>query len=120
MTAQKDVAHNLDDMLDTLANRREHEYGRLLQKLRHAADELNTLDAAQDNLQTQLGQAGDEQDEVQRQMKLRRNSRQLWDTQKELERLSRQLRRLQAPHTAVRHGSACRHSPGKMGTSPPR
>ena len=100
VTAQKDVAHNLDDMLDTLANRREHESGRLLQKLRHAADELNTLDAAQDNLQTQLDQAGAEQDEVQRQMKLQRNSRQLWDTQKELERLSRQLRRLQAPHTA--------------------
>ncbi|HEY1600160.1 MAG TPA: hypothetical protein VGG64_11185 [Pirellulales bacterium] len=92
---QRRAAEELHELLNILSNRREHELGRLVKKLREAEQKLSTLAAEQRGLAKKL-QANQQVDEAQRQRELQRLSRQQEQLQQEAARFARSLARLQA------------------------
>jgi hypothetical protein len=108
--AQRRATDGLQEVLDILANRREHEFGRLVKKLRDAQDQLAEIQQQQQGLQKKWQGAAEETDENVRRRELERLSRQQQDTAEATERLARRLERLQAEGA----GEKASQSGGKM------
>ena len=110
---QQEVARDLRELLDILSNRREHELGRLVKKLREAEEKLAKLAAQQQGLQKKLAAAQD-MSEPERRRELERLSRQERALSEEAERLARSLERLQAEKASASAAKAG----GEMGGRP--
>ena len=93
---QDQVTENLQELLDTLANRSEHELGRLVKKLREAEEELTELRRQQQGLRKKMAEAAKNPNEDERRRELERLSREQKKLQEEAERFARKLQRLQA------------------------
>jgi len=92
---QTKAGEDLQELLDILSNRREHELGRLVKKLREAEQNLAQLAARQQGLQKKLAAARQTAEEERRRL-LERLSRQEKQLEEETERAARTLERLQA------------------------
>jgi len=97
---QKTIVKSLQELIDTLANRREHELDRRLRKMDEAADELKELRKKTKELQDKIDRAADESDEQTRKRELQRLSREQKKLAEEAKRLARRLQRLQAERSA--------------------
>ncbi len=93
---QKQVNEDLREVLDILANRRESELSRLVEKLREAERELGDLRRREALLRSKIGEAEKNPDEKQRRRELERLRREQEQLQKEAERFARKLQRLQS------------------------
>lgn len=89
---QKDI----EQMLDILSQKREHELGRLVKKLREAEKQLDQLRQQQAGLRKKLAEAEQKPNDEQRRQELERLSREQRELQQQAERFARQLQRLQA------------------------
>ena len=108
---QKQVARDLREVLDILANRRRHELARLVRKLTEAENELAEIQRQQAALRKQMEQNTDNPDSTGRQPELQRIGREQQELQKRTERLGRRLERLLAEQA----GRTTRQAAGKMG-----
>jgi hypothetical protein len=97
---QASARRGLDEMLDILANRREQELARLVQKLRESERQLADLRQQHDGLRKRVKQAAEQPDHAQGRKELERLSREERPLQDEADRLTRQLQRLQADKAA--------------------
>ncbi|HEV3345393.1 MAG TPA: hypothetical protein VG125_33755, partial [Pirellulales bacterium] len=93
---QRRAADDLQEVLDILVNRREHELSRLVKKLREAQEQLAELKREQEGLRKKLEAAAAESGEAARHRELQRLTRQEQATAAATERLARSLERLQA------------------------
>lgn len=93
---QQQIAREIREMLDILANRREHELDRLVKKLREAEGELAELRERQEGLKKRFREAEQIEDEEQRRRELERLQRQQRELEEEARRFARRLERLQA------------------------
>ncbi|MBI2824870.1 MAG: hypothetical protein HYX69_09305 [Planctomycetia bacterium] len=109
--SQKKVVDDLRELLDILSNRREHELGRLVKKLREAEAKLAQLAAEHEGLRKKLAAAAEQSDEEARRRELERLTRQERDLEEEVARFARQLERLQADKASATAAKAG----GKMG-----
>lgn len=97
---QKAIVSSLQELIDTLANRREHELDRRLRKMGEAADELKELRTKVKELQDKIDRAADQPDEQTRKRELQRLSREQEKLAEQAKRLARRLQRLQAEKSA--------------------
>ncbi|HEX4148114.1 MAG TPA: hypothetical protein VHY20_03965, partial [Pirellulales bacterium] len=93
---QKESLEGLEELLDILANRREHELDRLVKKLRDAEQRLEDFRQQQDGLRKRAAEAARKPDEQERRRELQRLARDERKLQEEVERFARMLKRLQA------------------------
>ncbi|MBW3597595.1 MAG: hypothetical protein KY475_10005 [Planctomycetes bacterium] len=93
---QQETTEGLDDLLNVLSNRREHELGRLVEKLREAAGDLEEKQRQLKELRKKLEQAAGQADEAEQKRQLERLSREQQQLAEEIDRLSRRLQRLRA------------------------
>ncbi len=93
---QEDVAEGLKDLTDILANRREQELERLVEKLHESAAELEGLRSGQAAVRAEAEAAGNNPNEEERRRELQRLTRQQEQLAEQAERLSRKLQRLRA------------------------
>ncbi len=93
---QRRVGDDLQEVLDILVNRREHELSRLVKKLRDAQEQLAELKREQEGLRKKLEAAAAEEGDAARRRELQRLTRQEQETAAAAERLARSLERLQA------------------------
>jgi hypothetical protein len=107
---QQKVASDLRELLDILSNRREHELGRLVKKLREAEERLARLSERQQGLHKKMA-AAQQLAEPEQRRELERLSRQERSLAEEAERFARSLERLQAEKASARAARAS----GKMG-----
>ena len=110
---QKSIIDNLKEMLDTLSNRREHELGRLVKKLREAERDLQELRAGQRGLRKKIEEVKQLSDPEERRRRLQRLSRSQKKLQQEADRMARRLQRLQAD----RAGRSAERGASNMGQS---
>jgi hypothetical protein len=96
MQRQEQVIEDLKEVLDILANRREHELARLVKQLRDAEADLAEMAGRQEGLQKQFEEAGSLPDPEERRRRLERLRREQEQLQQEAERLARRLERLMA------------------------
>ncbi len=97
---QQDVAEGLQEVLDVLANRREQELERLVDKLKDAAADLEGLREQQEAVRKEIEQAGANNNATQRQRQLQRLTKQQHQLAEQAERLARRLQRLRADRAA--------------------
>ncbi|HXT61203.1 MAG TPA: hypothetical protein VN699_21360 [Pirellulales bacterium] len=93
---QRQLAEQLQEVLDILANRREHELSRLVKKLKEAEQKLTRLRGEQEGLRKKWESAQKLSGENERRRELERLTREQKELQQQAERLARQLERLQA------------------------
>ncbi len=93
---QRQLDVDLQEMMDVLSNRREHELSRLVKKLREAEQQLQQLRKEHEGLRKKAEAAAQETDPQERQRQLQRLARQERELQEKTERFARQLQRLQA------------------------
>lgn len=93
---QGEVLAGLQEVLDSLSNRREHELERLKDKLNEAAGELEQLRAREESLRRAIENAKKQPDEARRQETLQKLKKQEEQLAEEVRRLARRLQRLQA------------------------
>jgi hypothetical protein len=93
---QRQANDDLQELLDILVNRREHELSRLVRKLRDAQEQLAKLQQQQEGLRKKLAAAASETDDARRRRELERLTRRQRETAAATERLARSLERLQA------------------------
>ncbi len=93
---QKETSQGLEDLLNVLSNRREHELGRQVEKLREAADQLQEQLRQLKELRKKIDRAADQEDQAERQRQLERLSKEPQKLAEEIDRLARRLQRLQA------------------------
>ncbi|MCA9248047.1 MAG: hypothetical protein KDA42_13055 [Planctomycetales bacterium] len=124
LDAQQQASATLNEILDILANRREAELSRLVEKLREAEQQLDTLRNEQRGLRKKMEEAAAETDEQERKRQLERLQRQQKEIQEQLERMSRRLQRLQAQragrsaqNAAEKLGAACEACQGGDGAA---
>jgi len=98
--AQKAIIGSLQEVLDTLANRREHELDRRLRKMDEAAEELKELRRRVKELRDKTDRAAQEADEQTRKRELERLGREQKELADQAKRLARRLERLQAEKSA--------------------
>jgi hypothetical protein len=98
--AQKATLDSLVELLDLLANRRDHELAQTVKSLREARTELKGLLDRQAALQTEIDAAAAEQNEQKRQRQLRKLTKEAEHIAQDLEQLSRKLERLAARRAA--------------------
>jgi hypothetical protein len=114
---QEEVLRNLDEMLDTLSNRREHELERLADKLREAEQELSQMRGQQKERAEQLsknrGANGEAGDPAEQQRQLERLVKQQQQSREQTQRLAKRLERL----TADRAASKARAAAQQIGAS---
>lgn len=106
---QGEVNEDLDALLDILANRREHELARLVEKLRAAEEKLTQLREQQKGLQKKRQAAEQEKDAQKRERELKRLRREQEQLEKEIERFARRLKRLNAERAARAAGQGAAH-----------
>lgn len=97
---QQVVASKLNELLDILSNRREHELSRLVKKLREAEQELDALREKQQGLRKKQEDAQAEPDAAKKERELARLKKESEQLQADLDRLARKLKRLQAEKAA--------------------
>jgi len=107
---QAKIAKDLDELLNTLANRREQELSRLVDQLRAAEREMARIRARQGGLRKQLGELKNQPDAADREQRLQRLAREQKQLQEEAARLARRLERLQAEQA----GRSANGAAGKM------
>ncbi len=97
---QTKIGQELAELLNILANRREHELSRLVAKLREAEAQLQALRQQQRGLQKKIDQTQRQPDSPERKKQLQRLRREQQQLEEEIERFARQLKRLQAERAA--------------------
>jgi hypothetical protein len=107
---QRQAAEDLRELLDILSNRREHELGRLVKKLRQAEEQLARLATQQQGLVKKL-KGAEQLPEAERRQQLERLVRQQQELEREAARFARSLERLQAK----RAGQSVTKAGAKMG-----
>jgi hypothetical protein len=107
---QQETIGGLEELLDVLANRREHELGRLVKQLREAADELNQLRQRQKELTKQIEQAANNPDAEARKRELERLTKEQQEAAAQANQLARRLMRLQAERAGSSTSRAGAHS----------
>jgi hypothetical protein len=114
---QRRASEGMQEMLDILANRREHELGRLVKKLREAQERLSELREQQQGLQKKWRAVADETNEAARRRELERLTREQQRTAEATERLARSLERLQAERAGQKasQGGAKMNRAGSQG-----
>ncbi|MCR4412845.1 MAG: hypothetical protein NUV77_10530 [Thermoguttaceae bacterium] len=105
---QREIVERLGELLDLLANRREHELGGLVRKLREAEAELAALAAQQDDVRRQLEQAATQADAEPRRRELERLAALQKRLRQQAEEMGRRLERLTAQQAARSVGQAAR------------
>lgn len=103
---QDRIMQNLQEMSDTLSNRREQELTRLVKKLKAAEQELEQLRKQQEGLKKKFKDAEKIADPEARRKELERLTKQQRDLRQKVERFARQLQRLQADRAARRAAQA--------------
>jgi len=93
---QKHAETGLQELLNVLSNRREHELARIAENLRAAAGELDDLKKQQEELRSLAEQAAKETDEKEKKRQLERLTKQQREAAEKTHRLARRLERLQA------------------------
>jgi len=93
---QKQIDRKLQDVLDVLANRREHELDRRLRKLQEAASQLGEVQQKQRSLRKQMEAAAGNANQEEKQRELKRLAAEQKQLAETARRLARQLERLQA------------------------
>ncbi|NQT11422.1 MAG: hypothetical protein HQ582_01650 [Planctomycetes bacterium] len=93
---QQQVIRDLREILDVLANRREHELGRLIKQLREAESELTEMAQRQEGLRKKIEAAEGMADEGQRRRELERLAGEQEELEQQAERMARRLERLLA------------------------
>ena len=99
--SQERISQDLEEMLDILSNRHEHELERLVNKLREAERELADLRERQEGLRKRMQEAAARSDPEQRRRELERLTREQRELEQQASRFARQLRRLQAEEAAA-------------------
>jgi hypothetical protein len=107
---QQEILDNLQDLLDALANRREHALARLVDKLNTAQTELQTLRDRQSELRRQFEAAAALADAEQRSRELARLQALQRQLAEEVRQLSRRLERLTAEQAAQTLAEAASHA----------
>ncbi|NLF72238.1 MAG: hypothetical protein GX575_24655 [Candidatus Anammoximicrobium sp.] len=97
---QQTILRNLQELLDTLANRRVHELESRADQLHQAAEDLQALQATQQGLQAQAEQGAAAKDDSPRKRELDRLSASWSELAEQARRLSRRLERLLAEQAA--------------------
>lgn len=97
---QKLVIESLQEVIDILAGRREHELARLMEKMRQSENNLAELANREEELRRRLESAAKASDE-ERRRQLQRLEAEQQQLAEEAERLARQLERLQAADPAA-------------------
>jgi len=97
---QQEVAESLEELIDILANRREQELQRLVEKLDEAASELEGLRDRQAAIRAELKKAADSVNQQEKEQQLQRLTHEQQQLAAEVDRLSRQLQRLRAERSA--------------------
>lgn len=95
-----EIVQNLQEVLDILADRRQHELDRLVHRLQEVEAELAKLAKEQAGLQKQVEQIAREPDAAKRLAALEQIVQKLRSSAQEAQRLSRRLERLQADRPA--------------------
>ena len=108
---QRQIAEDLQAVLDVLANRRQHELARLVKKLAEAEGELAEIERRQAELRKKIEEVSEAPDDARRRRELQRLGQQQTDLQQETERLARRLERLLADQA----GATTRQAAGHMG-----
>jgi len=98
---QAKVAEGLNELLDILANRREHELDRIVEQLREAAKELAQLREQEEMLREAADAAAKQSDAQARRRQLENLARRQQQLAERTLRLERRLRRLQAERSAA-------------------
>ena len=97
---QQTILRNLQELLDTLANRRVHELENRVSQLQSALEELKELRTKRHELQAKAEQAAAAADPAQRQRELERLQTAAGELAEQVKRLSRRLERLLAEQAA--------------------
>jgi hypothetical protein len=105
-TRQGQVLEDLDELLDILSNRREHELARLVKKLKESEAELNRLREHEAALRAKLEELAKQSDSQSKRQELQRLARQQRQLEEQVARMARLLRRLQAEQSAASLGRA--------------
>jgi len=108
---QQQIVDDLREILDILANRREHELERLVKQLRDAEAALSEMAEKQEGLKKQIEEAEGLSNQEERRRQLERLSRQQQELQEDAERMARRLERLMAESA----GQTVAQAAGKMG-----
>lgn len=108
---QGQIIEDLQEVLDILANRRQHELARLVKKLSEAQAELAELQRREAELRKKMQQAAQNADQAERRRQLQRLAKQQAQLQEETQRMARRLKRLLADRAAQATGQAA----GQMG-----
>jgi len=103
---QKSTLASLDELIDILAQRREHELSRLVKKLREAETQLAELERKQQGLRKKLAAAAADADAGAKRRQLEALKAQQQQLKTETQRLARQLERLEAASAAASTSSA--------------
>ncbi len=111
---QKSISAELKEMLNILANRREHELSRLVKKLREAETELQDLRRRQAGLRKKMSQAQAVADPKKRRRELQRLAREQEQLKQDADRFARKLQRLQA-EKASRSAAGASRQMGQAG-----
>ncbi len=106
LTNQRDAVDNLQEMLDILSNRHEHELARLVKKLREAEAELATLRNEQAGLKNKFNVQASQPSSSQKQQALKRLAGEQRETSDQTNRLRRRLERLKAEQAAAQMAAA--------------
>jgi len=93
---QQSAGKDLDELLNILSGRREHQLDRLVSKLREAEAQLTNLRKQQQGLRKKIDEEAEKPDSEQRRRELQRLEKQQQDLAEEIARLARKLKRLQA------------------------
>jgi len=101
MAGQKQIGQDLQEVLDILGNRRQHELARLVKKLRDAADDLAAIEQKQAGLRKRLDEGVKEAGESARRAIIGKAGDEQKAIQQEAESLARRLERLQAEATKL-------------------
>ncbi len=97
---QQQVGEALDELLDTLTGRREHELSRQLDKLKEASDELRGLQEQAKGLREKMEAASQNPIEQEKRRELERLKKDARAQQEQMRRLERKLERLRAEKSA--------------------
>jgi hypothetical protein len=97
---QKQIAQDLREVLDILANRRQQEAARLVKKLRELQSDLAAAENRQEDVQKEMAAAAENGNREARQREMERLASRQRELRQETERLARQLERLQAAGAA--------------------
>jgi hypothetical protein len=103
---QRALLDHLQELIDTLVNRREHELGRRADQLREAEADLEELRQQQQQLQQRLEQAAALEQPEQRRSELDRLQAPQRELAEQARRLARQLERLRTQQPAASVGRA--------------